>query len=89
MKYYDNQIHNKGEGDDRPQPFKIFFIHCNHGLPDLTNTLNGPLFRKYLYGQALTPQEHTSTFFAHRPERIQYNSQDLPMSLETQNFLFS
>ena len=29
MKYYDYQIHNKGEGDARPQPFKIFSIHCN------------------------------------------------------------
>lgn len=30
MKYYDYQIHNKGEGDDRPQPFKIFFMHYIH-----------------------------------------------------------
>lgn len=32
MKYYDYQIHNKGEGDDRPQPFKIFSIHCNFSV---------------------------------------------------------
>lgn len=30
MKYYDYQIHNKGEGDDRPQPFIIFFMHHIH-----------------------------------------------------------
>ena len=34
MKYNDYYIHNKGEGDDCPQPFKIFSIHCNHGLHD-------------------------------------------------------
>lgn len=45
MKNYYYHIHNKGEGDDRPQPFKIFSIHCNHELPDLTNTSNGRLVR--------------------------------------------
>lgn len=44
MKNYDYHIHNKGEGDARSQPFKIFFIHCNHELPYSTNTSNCPLF---------------------------------------------
>lgn len=30
MKNYYYHIHNKGEGDDRPQPFKIFFMHHIH-----------------------------------------------------------
>ena len=30
MENHDYQIHNKGEGDDRPQPFKIFFKHYIH-----------------------------------------------------------
>lgn len=32
MKYHYNNVHNQGEGDDRPQPFKIFSIHCNFSV---------------------------------------------------------
>lgn len=30
MKNHYNNVHNKGEGDDRPQPFKIFSMHHIH-----------------------------------------------------------